>query len=50
MHKENFLFLIRDKSGVLGLHQKSETGTKKHHRRRPKPHRKKTYQNHHIQA
>ena len=36
MHKENFLFLIRVKSGVLGLHQKSETRTKKHHQRRPK--------------
>ena len=36
MRKEKFLFLIRVKSGVLGLHQKSETRTKKHHQRRPK--------------
>ena len=28
MHKENFLFLIRDKSGVLGLHHKPEIRTK----------------------
>ena len=50
MHKENFLFLIRVISGELGLHQKSETRTKKHHQRRPKPFRKKAYQKQHIQA
>ena len=40
MHRENFLFLIRVKSGVLGLHQKSEIRTRKHHQRRPKPFQK----------
>ena len=50
MQKENFLFLIRVKSGELGLHQKSETRTKKHHQRIPKPFRKKAYQKQHIQA
>ena len=50
MHKENFLFLIRVKSGVLGLHQKSEPRAKKHYQLRPEPLWKKAYENHPTQA
>ena len=50
MHKENFLFLIRVESGVLGLHQKSETRTKTHHQWKLKTLRKNADQKHQIQA
>ena len=44
------LFLTRIKSGLLYLHQNSETRTKTHHQRKPKILRKNAYPKHHVQA
>ena len=50
MHKENFLYFIRVKPGVLGSHQKSETRTKIHHQRKLKTLPKNAQQKHHVQT